>query len=76
MASRDRHELSAAMHNAVALTTRTCTDLELTQCGPEASIQLQYQIFFSQLEYVADRGDTYDYEMGEYGGHTDSLEGC
>jgi hypothetical protein len=35
--TRDGHILSAAMHNPVALTTRTCTDRELTQCGPEAS---------------------------------------
>ncbi len=35
--ARDGHILSAAMHNPVALTTRTCTDRELTQCGPEAS---------------------------------------
>jgi hypothetical protein len=33
----DGHILSAAMHNPVALTTRRCTDRELTQCGPEAS---------------------------------------
>jgi hypothetical protein len=35
--TRDGHILSAAMHNPVALTTRTCTDRELTQCGSEAS---------------------------------------
>jgi hypothetical protein len=35
--TRDGHILSAAMHNPVALTTRTCTNRELTQCGPEAS---------------------------------------
>ena len=35
--TRDGQILSAAMHNPVALTTRTCTDRELTQCGPEAS---------------------------------------
>ncbi len=35
--TRDGHILSAAMHNSVALTTRTCTDRELTQCGPQAS---------------------------------------
>src|SRR6202012_3853059 len=35
--TRDGHILSAAMHNPVALTTRTCTDRELTQCGPAAS---------------------------------------
>jgi len=35
--TRDGHILSAAMHNPVALTTRTCTDRELTRCGPEAS---------------------------------------
>jgi hypothetical protein len=35
--TRDGHILSATMHNPVALTTRTCTDRELTQCGPEAS---------------------------------------
>ena len=34
--TRDGHILSAAMHNPVALKTRTCTDRELTQCGPEA----------------------------------------
>jgi hypothetical protein len=35
--TRDGHILSAAMHNPVAFTTRTCTDRELTHCGPEAS---------------------------------------
>jgi hypothetical protein len=35
--TRDGHIISAAMHNPVALTTRKCTDPELTQCGPEAS---------------------------------------
>jgi hypothetical protein len=35
--TRDGHILSAAMHNPVALTTRTCRDRELTQCGPETS---------------------------------------
>lgn len=35
--TRDGHILSARMHNPVALRTRTCTDRELTQCGPEAS---------------------------------------
>jgi hypothetical protein len=35
--TRDGHILSATMHNPVALTTRTCTDRELMQCGPEAS---------------------------------------
>jgi hypothetical protein len=35
--THDGHIRSAAMHNPVALTTRTCTDRELTQCGPEAS---------------------------------------
>ena len=35
--TRDGHILSATMHNPVALTTRTCTDRELTQCGPKAS---------------------------------------
>jgi hypothetical protein len=35
--TRDGYILSAAMHNPVALMTRTCTDRELTQCGPEAS---------------------------------------
>ena len=35
--TRDGHILSAEMHNSVALTTRTCTDRELTQCGPEGS---------------------------------------
>jgi hypothetical protein len=34
--TRDGHILTAAIHNPVALTTRTCTDRELTQCGPEA----------------------------------------
>jgi hypothetical protein len=35
--TRDGHILSAAMHNPVALRTRTCADRELTRCGPEAS---------------------------------------
>jgi hypothetical protein len=35
--TRDGHILSAAMHNPVALVTRSCRDRELTQCGPEAS---------------------------------------
>ena len=35
--TRDGQIISATMHNPVALTTRTCKDLELTQCGPEAS---------------------------------------
>ncbi|RZU35461.1 hypothetical protein [Edaphobacter modestus] len=35
--TRHGHILSAAMHNPVELTTRTCTDRELTQRGPEAS---------------------------------------
>ncbi len=35
--TRDGHILSAAMHNPVSLTTRTCTDRERTQCGPEVS---------------------------------------
>jgi hypothetical protein len=35
--TRDGHILSAAIHNPVALRTRTCTDRELTQCGPEGS---------------------------------------
>ena len=35
--TRDGHILSAAMHNPVALSTRTCTNRELTQCGPKAS---------------------------------------
>ena len=35
--TRDGHIISATMHNPVALTTRTCTNQELTQCGPEAS---------------------------------------
>ena len=35
--TRDGHIISAAMHNPVALTTRTCTDRELTHCGPEAT---------------------------------------
>jgi hypothetical protein len=35
--TRDGHIISAAMHNPVALSTRTCTNRELTQCGPEAS---------------------------------------
>ena len=35
--TRDGHILSAEMHNPVVLTSRTCTDRELTQCGPEAS---------------------------------------
>ena len=34
--TRDGRILSAAMHNPVALTTRTCTDPELTHCGPAA----------------------------------------
>jgi hypothetical protein len=34
--THDGHILSATMHNPVVLTTRTCTDRELTQCGPEA----------------------------------------
>jgi hypothetical protein len=34
--TRDGRILSAAMHNPVALTTRTCTDAELTHCGPAA----------------------------------------
>ncbi len=34
--TRDGRILSAAMHNPVVLATRTCTDRELTHCGPEA----------------------------------------
>ena len=36
MDTRDGRILSAAIHNPVVLTTRTCTDRELTQCGSEA----------------------------------------
>lgn len=35
--TRDGHMLSAAMHNPVVLAVRTCTDRELTKCGPETS---------------------------------------
>jgi len=35
--TRDGHILSAKMRNPVALKIRTCTDRELTQCGPESS---------------------------------------
>lgn len=34
--TRDGRIVSATMHNPVTLRTRTCTDRELTQCGPEA----------------------------------------
>jgi hypothetical protein len=34
--TRDGRILSATMHNPVSLTTRTCTDREVTQCGPAA----------------------------------------
>lgn len=34
--TRDGRILSAAIHNPVVLTTRTCTDRELTACGSEA----------------------------------------
>ncbi|HEV2620135.1 MAG TPA: hypothetical protein VGU23_09395 [Acidobacteriaceae bacterium] len=35
--TRDGELLSATMHNPVSLTTRKCTNQELTQCGPETS---------------------------------------
>lgn len=35
--TRDGHMLSATMHNPVLLTTRKCTDRELSQCAPETS---------------------------------------
>ena len=35
--TRDGHIISAAMHNPVALSTRSCTNRELTQCGQETS---------------------------------------
>jgi hypothetical protein len=35
--TRDGSILSAALHNPVALKTRTCTDWELTHCGSETS---------------------------------------
>jgi hypothetical protein len=35
--TRDGRILSAAMHNPVALTTRECTDRELTHCDPSSS---------------------------------------
>jgi len=34
--TRDGRMLSATMHNPVVLRARTCTDKELTSCGPEA----------------------------------------
>jgi hypothetical protein len=34
--TRDGRILLATMHNPVSLTTRTCTDREVTQCGPAA----------------------------------------
>jgi hypothetical protein len=34
--TRDGRILSATMHNPVSLTTRTCTDRGVTQCGPAA----------------------------------------
>jgi hypothetical protein len=47
--TRDGHIRSAAMRNPVALTTRTCTDRELTQCGPEASTTTLREITWKLL---------------------------
>ena len=47
--TRDGHILRAAMHNPVSLTTRTCTDRELTQCGAETLKSTLREIVWKQV---------------------------
>jgi len=47
--TQDGHMLSATMHNPVVLTVRTCTDRELTNCGPEASKTILREINWKLL---------------------------
>ena len=44
--TRDGSILSAAIHNPVVLTTRTCTDRELTHCGLEAPKTILREVTF------------------------------
>jgi hypothetical protein len=47
--TRDGHMLSATLHNPVVLTTRTCTDRALEQCGPESSKTTLREITWTQI---------------------------